>query len=415
MTTQTLNKEMTIKDILDQWPETLDVFVANGFDNFRDKKQLNAVAPYLKLERAAQMKNYDLDNFIALLRDQITLNTHQADITMKKTEHDSGDIHIAGLLPCPVRLPLLESFDTFIEKFTADTGHRVSYKLEAASVGADWISDNIRGIEDPENLPDIFISAGFETFFDHKTIGRFKDQGVFEDISGAEVNRDFDGLQIRDPKGDYSIVAAVAAVFMINHDVRGDLPIPRTWADLLEPEFAQQVALPVGDFDLFNALLLAIHKEHGNEGVKKLGRCMLKSMHPSQMVKNAKRVTEAKPYVTIMPYFFTKMARMVKGLEIIWPEDGAVVSPVFMLTKRSTLDKTRPIAEFLNGKDVGEILSHKGLFPSLNPLVDNRLEGNHPWKWIGWDYIYQHDIGALIHDTNKIFEDALGIGSSQGV
>ncbi|MFO7765648.1 MAG: ABC transporter substrate-binding protein [Pelovirga sp.] len=409
------HKDMSIKEIIDQWPETLDVFIANGFDNFRDEKQRNAVAPYLKLERAAQMKNYDLDNFLALLRDQIVLAGNQADITMKKTDHQHGDIRIAGLLPCPVRLPLLEQVDAFIDKFTTASGYRVSYKLEAASVGADWIAANIRGIEDPEKLPDIFVSAGFETFFDQQTIGRFKAQGVFEDISGEAVNPDFTDLNIRDPKGDYSIIAAVPAVFMVNHDVRGDLPIPRRWSDLLEPELAQQVALPVGDFDLFNAILLAIHKEHGEEGIRKLGRCMLKSMHPSQMVKNAKRVNDAKPYVTIMPYFFTRMARMVNGLEIIWPEDGAVVSPIFMLTKRSTLDKTRPIAEFLNGRAVGEILSHKGLFPSLHPAVDNQLNFEHPWKWIGWDYIYQHDIGTLIHETNRIFAEALGINDNQGV
>lgn len=406
--TTTLHKDLTINEVLQRWPETLDVFIANGFENFRDKKQRDAVAPYLKLGRAIEMRNYDLDNFLALLRGQISLHTHQADITMKKTERTDGDITIAGLLPCPVRLPLLESFDTFIEDYTSKTGYKVSYKLEAASVGADWIAANIRGIENPEKLPDIFISAGFETFFDQKTIGRFKNQGVFEDISTGAVNSDFSDLDIRDPKRDYSIVAAVAAVFMINHDVRGDLPIPRTWADLLEPEFAQQVALPVGDFDLFNAILLAVHKEYGEEGIKKLGRSMLKSMHPSQMVKNAKRVSEAKPYVTIMPYFFTKMARMVKGLEIIWPEDGAIVSPIFMLTKSSSLEKTRPIAEFLGGRAVGEILSHKGLFPSLHPDVDNQLNFNHPWKWIGWDYIYQHDIGALISTTNQVFEEALG-------
>lgn len=407
--TPALNKDMTIKEILDHWPETLDVFIANGFDSFRDEKQRNAIAPYLKLERAVRMKNYDLDSFIALLRDQMTLSHHQADITMKKTDQSNGDIRVAGLLPCPVRLPLLESFDAFIDRFSAETGQRVSYKLEAASVGADWIAAHISNIEEADKLPDIFVSAGFETFFDHRTIGRFKSQGVFTDISTNAVNRDFADLKMRDPKGDYSIIAAVAAVFMINHDVRGDLPIPRRWSDLLALEFAHQVALPVGDFDLFNAILLAIHKEFGNEGIGKLGRSMLKSMHPSQMVKNAKRVTEAKPYVTIMPYFFTKMARMVPGLEIIWPEDGAVVSPVFMLTKASSLDQTRPIAEFFTSRAVGEILSHKGLFPSLHPEVDNRLEGKHPWKWIGWDYIYQHDIGALIHDINKIFEDALGI------
>ena len=137
-----------------------------------------------------------------------------------------------------------------------------------------------RGIENADELPDVFLSAGFETFFDQKTIGRFKDQGVFTDITGAAVNCDFAAIDIKDPKKDYSIIAAVPAVFMVNHEVLGDLPVPCCWADLLKPEYEQKVALPVGDFDLFNAILLALHKEHGDEGIKKLGRCMLKAMHP---------------------------------------------------------------------------------------------------------------------------------------
>ena len=403
----TLNKDMTIKEILDSWPETLDVFIANGFDNFRDEKQRNAVAGFLKLDRAVQTKKYDLDNFLGLLQTKIDESTNLADITMKKTTKEKSEVTVSGLLPCPVRLPLLEGFDAFIEDFSQKSGIDVSYKLEAASVGADWIEENIQGITDVNELPDLFVSAGFETFFDQQTIGRFKDQGTFKDITANEVNSAFSTINIKDPKGDYSIIAAVPAVFMINHEVRGDLPIPKTWSDLLKPEFEQQVALPVGDFDLFNAILLALHKEHGEEGIKALGRCMLKSMHPSQMISNAKRVAEEKPYITIMPYFFTKMVRMVTSLEIIWPEDGAIISPIFMLTKQASMEKVKPIAEYLASPAVGEILAQKGLFPSLHPEVDNLLDFDHPWKWIGWEYIYEHDIGALIRETNSIFTTAM--------
>ncbi len=403
----TLNKDMTIKEILDSWPETLDVFIANGFDNFRDEKQRNAVAGFLKLDRAVQTKKYDLDNFLGLLQTKIDESTNLADITMKKTTKDQSEVTVSGLLPCPVRLPLLEGFDAFIEDYAKKTGIDVSYKLEAASVGANWIEENIQGITDANELPDLFVSAGFETFFDQQTIGRFKDQGTFKDITANEVNSAFSTISIKDPKGDYSIIATVPAVFMINHDVRGDLPIPKTWRDLLKPEFEQQVALPVGDFDLFNAILLALYKEYGEDGIKALGRCMLKSMHPSQMVSNAKRVAEEKPYITIMPYFFTKMVRMVSSLEIIWPEDGAIISPIFMLTKQASMAKVKPIAEYLASPAVGEILAQKGLFPSLNPQVDNLLNFHHPWKWIGWDYIYEHDIGALIRETNSIFTTAM--------
>lgn len=402
-----LHKDLTVKEVIERWPETLEVFLANGFEIFREEKQRTSVGAFLTLERAARTKQYDPDNFLGLLQCKIDDRHSQADVTMKTTRRAGSDIQVAGLLPCPVRLPLLENFDGFIEKFSARTGLSVSYQLEAASVGADWIERNIQTIEEAAELPDIFVSAGFETFFDRKTIGRFKDQGVFIDVTTGKVNADFDKIDLHDPKRDYSIIAAVPAVFMVNHAERGELPVPRRWSDLLQPALERKVALPVGDFDLFNAILLTLHKEHGETGIEKLGRCMLKSMHPSQMVKNAKRVAEEKPYVTIMPYFFTKMAGMVDSLEIVWPEDGAIVSPVFMLTKRSSLDRVRPIAEFLAGREVGEILSHKGLFPSLHPEVDNRLNFDHPWKWVGWDYIYRHDIGQLIRQTNQLFEAAM--------
>jgi ABC-type Fe3+ transport system substrate-binding protein len=408
MTTVTLDKDMTVQAVLENWPQTLDVFIANGFDNFRDEKQRNTVAPYLKLERAAATRNYNLDSFLGLLQAAIDAEHNLVDVTMKETSTKQSDIRVSGLLPCPVRLPLLEGFDTFIKNFSATSGLKVSYRLEAASVGADWIEKEIKTIEDADELPDIFVSAGFETFFDRNTIGRFKDQGVFCDITNEAVNADFEGIDIRDPKGDYSIIAAVPAVFMVNHEVLGDLPLPRSWSDLLKPEYERQVALPVGDFDLFNAILLNIYKEHGETGVEKLGRSMLKSMHPSQMVKNAKRVAEEKPIITIMPYFFSKMVSMVDTLEIVWPEDGAIVSPIFMLTKKSKLEQTRPISEFFGGKQIGELLAQRGLFPSLNTEVDNRLNFDHPWKWIGWDYIYQQDIGELIQRTNQIFTSAMG-------
>jgi len=402
-----IHKDMTVKEVVERWPETLEVFIANGFESFRDEKQLAGVGTFLRLERAAQTRKYDLDNFLGLLQNRIDEQRNQVDVTMKTTDKRDSAVRVAGLLPCPVRLPLLEGFDAFVEDYSRQSGLGVSYQLEAASVGADWIADNISGIEDAAELPDIFVSAGFETFFDQKTIGRFKAQGVFTDTTGETANRDFDKVDIKDPKQDYSIIAAVPAVFMINHAERGDLPVPKRWTDLLRPEFERKVALPVGDFDLFNAILLVLHKQHGDVGIEQLGRCMLKSMHPSQMVKNARRVAEEKPYVTIMPYFFTKMAGMVDSLEIIWPQDGAIISPIFMLTKRASLARVKPIADFLAGREVGEILSHKGLFPSLHPEVDNHLNFDHPWQWLGWDYIYQQDIGALIVHTNHVFNTAM--------
>ena len=410
MQTQLLHKDMTIKELLEQHPETLEVLVANGFENLRDPKVLAGVGGFLKLERAALTKNYDLDNFLGLLQQKIDEKNNQVDVTMKQTQQEQSEITISGLLPCPVRLPLLEGFDRFIEQYTRDSGTTVSYKFEAASLGSEWMEEHIQKVTEADQLPDIFVSAGFETFFDPAHIGRFKEQGLFADLTSGPINTSFDGLDLKDPKGHYGLISVVPSAFMVNHDELGDLPVPRTWADILKPEFEQKVALPVGEFDLFNAILLTIHKMYGDEGVKKLGRCMLKSMHPAQMIKNAQRVAEEKPPVTIIPYFFSRMAGMVKSLEIVWPEDGAIISPIFMLAKKEKQAKLQPIADFLYSKEVGEILTNKGLFPALNPAVENQLPEQHPLQLVGLYYLYSHDIAAQIRYTVGLFEEAMNEG-----
>ena len=43
----------------------------------------------------------------------------------------------------------------------------------------------------------------------------------------------------------------------------------------------------------------------------------------------------------------------------VWPEDGAIISPVFMLTKREKVDKMQDLIDFFSSKAVGEILSQR--------------------------------------------------------
>ena len=59
----------------------------------------------------------------------------------------------------------------------------------------------------------------------------------------------------------------VAAVFLVNTDELGDRAVPVSWEDLLKPEFENSVSLPIGDFDLFNAILLNIYKKYGEDGI----------------------------------------------------------------------------------------------------------------------------------------------------
>ncbi|PID55235.1 iron ABC transporter substrate-binding protein, partial [candidate division KSB3 bacterium] len=239
--------------------------------------------------------------------------------------------------------------------FAEETGLTgVNTELKAASVGTSWVADNLETVSTAEDLPDLFMSAGFDLFFDLKKIGRFREQGVFADLVDYKDRENplFAGRNLRDPSANYSVISVVPAVFLVNTAELNNRQIPRSWADLMQPEWQQSVSLPVGDFDLFNAILLNIHDQYGDEGIKKLGRSML---------------------LTIMPYFFTKTAKQGGTMEAVWPEDGAIISPIFMLAKKERAEELQPIVDFFASKAVGETLSHQGLFPSLHPEVDNRL------------------------------------------
>ena len=399
------DKNTTLWELTEKYPETIPVFSSNGFSKMEDKEQRAKLGKAIKLEMALMIKQIDYATFSSLLIQAIEQNDAEIDVTLatsNKVNTAEEALNVVGLLPCPVRIPLLEQFNAFLKGLDTPVNH----ELKAASIGLDWVEKNVKGVTDAKKLPDLFISAGFDMFFDEEMIGKFKRQNVFEDTTKLDTfNSLFDGLNLKDPRGHYAMIGVVPAVFLINRDELDGRELPVTWEDIMKSEFEKRVSLPVGDFDLFNGILLNIYKHYGEEGVTKLGRSLLHSMHPSQMVKSNRLKTE-KPIVTIMPYFFTKVVKAGGPMVAVWPEDGAIISPIFMLAKKEKIQSLQPIVDFFASEIVGKVLSHSGLFPSVHPDIDNRIPLENKFMWLDWDYIYSNDISALIKKCEVLFNKA---------
>lgn len=391
-----INKTHTIKETLNKYPSLVDVFKINGFKGLDNEMIMNHIGN-IPLETILKQKGISVDAFIKVLNDYIFSDS--VDVTLTKNKTEKENINIVGILPCPVRIPLLEQVNKLknIDK--------INYTLKAASEGVEWLIEQIRDTK-KETLADIYISAGFGLFFEDALMKKYRDDNVFEDYySHIEYNADFNNekIQLQDPKGDYSMLGVVPAVFVVNTKLLGDLAMPKTWADILNPIYEGRISLPVSDFDLFNAILIHLYKEFGEEAIVKLKKSLLISLHPAQMIKSEKR-GKIKPIISIMPYFFTKMALPGSVLKAVWPEDGAIISPIFLLSKKEKKKELKIITDMFMSKEVGEILAHKGLFPSIHKDVDNKLKNN-KFKWIGWDYINSNDIGKILKRCVKIFNE----------
>lgn len=410
-----MNRYFDIKDkvydITEKYPETIDIFVGNGFEQLKNESMRKVMGKTISLEMACITKKINIELFEQKLIEGIQQNRFSEDETLSTSKNqEGGDIRIEGVLPCPVRIPLLDSLNKWMEDNGDTFDFKVDYELKSASMGVDWIREKIE-LGDEGILSDIFMSAGFDLFFDRELMGRFKEQGVFEDISGFHrLNRDFDNeeIDLKDPKKQYSIIGVVPAVFLVNTEELKGRKMPETWEDILRPEFENSISLPLHDFDLFNAVILNIYKVYGEEGIEKLGRALLRSMTPAEMVKShIKRSDSGIPTVTVMPYLFTQMVKENSPLKPVWPKDGAIISPIFLLSKKESKNRIKPLVDFFLSKEVGQLLSANGKFPSTNPEVDNGLSSEQKFMWLGWDYINDHrDIGSLIERCMEVFHNA---------
>ncbi len=404
----------TIYDITEKYPDTIALFVANGFEHLSNPVMRQSLGKTVTLEMALSLRKVNQELFINKLEEAIEGSLPDLSTGLYAIKKESGgDIRIEGVLPCPIRLPLLEKFEAWMDSMKDTLDFKVDYNLKSANLGLDDVKERVIAADgNADTLSDLYLSAGFDLFFDKKLMGRYRDAGEFEDISGIDhMNPDFDnaGISLKDPRRQYAVIGVVSAIMMVNTAALGDRPFPESWADLMRPEFENSISLPMRDLDMFNAFLLHIYRYYGEEGVKKMGKALLRSMHPAQMVKShLPKEGVSVPAVTITPYFFASMVNKKSPLRPVWPSDGAIISPIFLLARAKKKEKLKPFVDFLYSKEIGEILSSNGKFPSTNPLVDNHLNPDQKFMWLGWDYIHSHDIGELILHTEQLFYDASG-------
>ena len=389
----------TLYDVTEKYSEAIELLISLGFDNIKDENLRKSFGKSISLEDALKLKKINVESFTNELIYRIENNE-------KKLSDKKHNVKIAGVLPCPVRVPLTEALENWLSN--KDFTFNVDYELKTASMGIDWLMEDFKK-QNKEVLPDLFISAGFDLFFDKKLFGKYKSENIFEDITDfKQYNEDFHNeyIKLEDPNKQYSMIGVVPAVFLVNTEELNGRKMPTSWEDILKEEFKNSVSLPIGDFDLFNAILLNIYKNYGEEGLKSIGKSLKKSMHPSEMVKSHIKKYD-KPAVTIMPYFFTKMIKQEGPMVAVWPKDGAIISPIFMLSKKEKKEELKPLVDFFASKEVGEILAHNGKFPSVNPNVDNMIAKDNKYMWIGWDYIKENDISSLIKKCEDIFNSSV--------
>jgi ABC-type Fe3+ transport system substrate-binding protein len=400
MTSSLLN--LTVREVISRHPECLSVLGENGLDLFTGEEIRLTLGATITLRTALKAAGINLDLFLqkmtaAIAGGAASVNDHSETIS------ESRNLNLFALLPCPLKVPLEEAFNGFLTTLPAEQRSQLTFCIEGNANSQLDYADYADHFETLDDMPDIIITPGFNSFFHPYFVERFIKTGQFASVNTYAGDRHLAAMGITDPEGHYTMLAMNLLVLVVDHSRLGDRPVPLKWVDLLKPDYAKSIAIRGNrDGSFCETLLLSLYKDFRSDGLTRLGRNVAWGWHPSQMVKAAGSGRDDTPAISVMPLFFANNIKNRERVTIVWPEDGALVSPVTMLVKADKRAELATLIDFLTGPEVARICAGAA-FPAVHPDVDNKLPLNATFKWVGWDFVKSQDLKTLIGITNAIF------------
>ncbi|MFH0976268.1 MAG: ABC transporter substrate-binding protein [Spirochaetota bacterium] len=322
-----------------------------------------------------------------------------------RAEKEQEREHLNFLIYAPgiFKRTFKEGFDNVARIYRNETGHdlKIYGPMEWPNHGNDkyediWKTSNI------DCFPDVVAAMGFGDFVRKEFVEKFVKKGCFKSGWDRPVSSVFEKAGFIDPRGWYTAYSVVPFVMLVDRKRLGDLQMPRQWKDLLTPQFRNKVIISQSGNGAANVPLLYIYKEMGEEGITRLARNIKAIWPAARIAREAGSDSTEGAAVYILSWFFANSCVKTKSVSVVWPEDGAFTSPLYILVKESKAKEMKAIVQYITSFELGA-KSAQFCLPVLHPGVDNSLPEGATFKWLGWDYIQSHDTAELREYSHALF------------
>lgn len=319
--------------------------------------------------------------------------------SIRSMEADEPLAHADLLLysPCPVKLLVKERIEGISSTF--DPPLTTHIPMGCTSVDP---YDPLYMETDPSRLPAVIASIGFGDFWRSCFVTEFVNTGLFQAVLPETIHPLYLDAGMLDPAGAYTIYGVTPYIFLVDRRKLGDKPAPRTWADILDPLYKGDLVMCGDGDDMADAVLLNIFKDHGLDGLTALADNTMSLMHSARMPKVCGTNAPDAGAIFIIPLFFAESTRLPEHVDVVWPDDGAAASPLYLLAKKSEQDRLAPLLQFFT-TGFADIDSATWFIP-IDGSRPNRLPAGAKLKWVGWDYIRANDINTLRDELAARFQ-----------
>jgi len=392
----TLTGQENLSALFESYPFLQEEFLRQGLGKYCSEDSLNYLGRYLRVQTILEKSQINVAVFLDKLNTLIAEESKE--IQPENLAEAQKHLDFIAMMPCGVQMPFKNKLEAFFAEHESDFAD-LKYIAEGNVNHEISFYPHLDHVEDVNDLPDVIIASDINNFFHKPFMERFVQPGIFQEYLPFGTSPYLEQQGFRDPRGYFTMLASNMLVMVVDKTQLGDRPVPKHWDDLLDPIYQKDIILR-GEGDFFcNAVMLPYYKDGGTDKVAKLAPNIKAGMHPAQMAKLAGTGQVDGAAVSVMPYFFASKITKQDKIEIVWPEEGAVCSPVFMLVKKGTEEKHKKLLDFLTGAEMAKLFEVREC-PTLLAGTDNKFPGEKV-LWLGWDFLLHNDIAAVKKTIEK--------------
>jgi ABC-type Fe3+ transport system substrate-binding protein len=390
---------LPIREIAKKHPLIIKALNGFGLQDITKPDIIEKLGAVLQLKTLLQHRRISINQLISRYETMVVNDNNHKEYN-EDTNLLKGKPTFLALLPCGLKAGLDCAIQDFSEKCSIQ-GKPFTYRIEANVNHELSFYSFIDDIQSESELPDIILSSDYNSFVHHKFINKFVTQGLYSNVQPL-VHSIVSRIGFSDPRNCFTMFGANILVLVKVKKNNGDFTTPVSWIDLLDTKYRKTLVIRGQDNFFCSAVLLPFYQLAGKTGISKLAETVVQGMHPAQMVK---AIDSAKTDIAdfyIMPLFFAKKIKRMDQVEIIIPDEGAFVSPVTMLVKKTALEKSFFISDYLLSKEIQQYCADN-YFAPVNPDVSFSFSHENKLYWLGWDFIYNNDLEKIKNDISNQF------------
>ncbi|MDQ0505144.1 ABC transporter substrate-binding protein [Xanthobacter agilis] len=303
----------------------------------------------------------------------------------------AGPLDLLCEVPVPLRMRFADDLSRHLARHCTQGGEAFSCHVPMGQGGPSPL-DRLRYVRDPLDFPRMLVSARHGNAFNRRFHDTHMRAGAFSSGQPAGVASVFEAAGLIDPKGWIGVYAVAPFVMLVDRARLGTRPLPRSWADLAEPELRGEVSFGgwrrpgMAHHSALNTFfLLAMLRLLGPERFGRLLANVSELTHSAQMPRIAGTGASVSS-IYVLPWSLADICPRRNRTEVVWPREGALAYPLWTTMQSAHRQRLAPVVDHLYGTATADFLD-RNRYPALAPRRQPALPEGARLLWPGWDYV----------------------------